>query len=979
MRVSAIFCAAFAANVCIGACPRLDVGKRVEFTATLKAPACFTVNVPEGIPVQIASEQPEDVEIEARGGSGVIAVDAFSFGLETLTLAKPGTYQITLRPAPPAPRIPPAHLLLRGLPASHPASDWIKAEAQATVAKRSGKLEEAEKSLRLWKVLGASDVVARARLQKADALTYTGEYAFGRLEYEEVLATCVSSDPRCAAEAADGSGWASVQLGEFDPALQRLQEAAEWCRRNSDAVHEGQTLSNMGLLFSYIGDFRDAIAYYNQSASLLASRDRLAYARVVNILGLTYVSLAQYRRAQLWFRRAIAIESAQRAGPVDTIHPLLNLGRALMLEGDLNSAQRDLERALAAAMQQPNRQAHAMVLNNLGQVLRRKGTFDAAEARLNEALQLHNAVGDKRGAAAALHYLAMIARDRGDLVHARDLLQQAVDIRTSSGLRGDAADSLAVLADVEVRQGNYSDAQVHAEKGEALLESVRRNVPGPELRAVYYEQWRKFPDVLVDIAMRADNPKAADDSLLAAERGRSRSLLDLLAEGHLVQTIPAPLAKKREDLQREIDLLSLRLSRTHGAQQEEIRQHVESLLGRITGVEAEIRTAVDEPGFGKPLAAVEPWQGRFIPFDSAVLEYQLAEKRGHLWFVTPDGIRVFDLPAKAEIDAKVSSAVGLLRKIEERRQSPKKQAAFEHAMGELSDTLLKPLKDVALPQRLILVLDGSLNRVPFAALRVPGTKSALGLSHELIHSPSASYLEVGPEPRPPRDFPRTVLAIADPVFSLDDPRVSPAARRRFAGAKTPDLRRLPFLDDLDTIKKMLPESRWRVLKSFDANPMELQRLPLGEFGILHFSTHAIIDDQIPELSRVALSMMDQSGRPIDGFLHPHQLADWKLHGSTVVLSACDTALGRLVMGEGLMGLSSSLFHAGAGQLVLSLTEVDAQASAAFFSEVYRRVLGKRQQRMERALMEARKALARSDRWSDPYYWASFVDIGKPAE
>jgi len=328
----------------------------------------------------------------------------------------------------------------------------------------------------------------------------------------------------------------------------------------------------------------------------------------------------------------------------------------------------------------------------------------------------------------------------------------------------------------------------------------------------------------------------------------------------------------------------------------------------------------------------------------------------------------------------VARVADLLGRIIDRQRSPAKQASFELALSRLSSTLLGQLRDTSLPRTLILVLDGSLNRAPFAVLRVPRTRGYLGLNHDLIRSPSASYLTIGRKPRPSSEFAQSILAIADPVFSADDIRVSASQRRRFAGSPTPDLIRLPFRTVLQTISEIVPEPRRRILAGFDANPAELRKLPLKDFGILHFSTHAVIDDQTPELSRIALSMMDRSGRPIDGFLHPHQLADLRLAGSTVVLSGCNTALGKLVMGEGLVGLTGSLFHAGAAQLVLSLTEIDAQSSSQFFSETYRRVFARsRPAGMEHALTLARQALAGSELWSDPYYWATFVVIGRPSE
>lgn len=116
---------------------------------------------------------------------------------------------------------------------------------------------------------------------------------------------------------------------------------------------------------------------------------------------------------------------------------------------------------------------------------------------------------------------------------------------------------------------------------------------------------------------------------------------------------------------------------------------------------------------------------------------------------------------------------------------------------------------------------------------------------------------------------------------------------------------------------------------------------------------------------------------MDGYLHPYQFAGFRLDRSIVVLSSCETALGKEVMGEGLAGFTAGLFQAGASQVVLALTQVDAESSSAFFAEAYRRFLGTPSPGMERALTEARRTLAHSTRWADPYYWAPFIVMGSP--
>lgn len=546
-------------------------------------------------------------------------------------------------------------------------------------------------------------------------------------------------------------------------------------------------------------------------------------------------------------------------------------------------------------------------------------------------------------------------------------------------MRDEAAESMTALADLQLSQGDFVKSQTLVDQAMALLESVRTDVPGG-LRASYYARKRKLLDLSVQIAMRSASPDAAVQGLLAAERGRARSLLDLLAE-RSADADPArrEWIEQRANLRRRIDLLSMQLSAPAISNEPELRNRVESLIAQNTEVEARINDSINDPAVGRPLESLDELQRHFLRPDTAILEYHLGESRSYLWLVETGQVHSFPLGPGVGIANIVAQAVDLFVQVTQRQESTVKQLAYQRAMNELSRVLTGPLAGISLPKRLILVPDGALNFLPFAALRIPGRKEYLGIEHDLLQSPSATYLTVGAAPRPPQEFPFYVLAVTDPVFSVYDSRVSAEARKRFGRLAAPDLVRLPFDTDIKTIAQLVPASRRRVFSGFDANPEKLRATHLADFGILYFSTHATIDDQIPDLSRIALSMLDRDGRPIDGFLHPHDLWDFHLQGSTIVLSACDTARGKLLIGEGLMGVSSSLFHARAAQLVLSLTELDGLASAQFFSETYKHVFARRPVPMERALTLARRAFAASNARRDPYYWASIVLVGRPSE
>jgi CHAT domain-containing protein len=456
-------------------------------------------------------------------------------------------------------------------------------------------------------------------------------------------------------------------------------------------------------------------------------------------------------------------------------------------------------------------------------------------------------------------------------------------------------------------------------------------------------------------------------------------LLDLLAEGSVQGSIPKELIDRRASVQRQIDLLSVRLGGLSASSEPNLRRRVDELVAEDQEIEARIRqlAGTDTLGqsFGSSAELQSELQHDLLPGDSALLEYYLGPERSYLWLVQSTGVRAFRLPPRSAVEAQIANAVDPFGKILERRRSPQKQLAFERAMHVLSATLLGPLRDTSLPERLIIVPDGGLHRVPFAALRLPAGRS-LGLVHDLIQIPAAAYLKAGKQPQRISDFPQTFLAFADPVFSPDDPRIEPRLQTSKASAWDLHLPRLPFNAEIGTVESLVPPNKLRILRGFDANLEMVRRLP--------FSTHALIDDRIPELSRIVLTMVERDGRPVDGFLRSYQLSQLHLNGSILVLSACDTALGKQVLGEGLAGLTASLFHAGAAQLVLTLTEVDAEGSSAFLREAYRHLFAARNANqpavsMEHALTLARRDMAQSLRWSDPYYWGSFSIYGRPTE
>jgi tetratricopeptide (TPR) repeat protein len=966
-------------------CNPVVTGQSVSASTSRGHPACFAINVTIGHPTQLSVTQPVDMELRVRDERVEIIADEFQFGMETLTILAGGSYHIEVRPVDASdPDVRTISMSRRDVPLQM-AELWQRAETSATKSKLGRKLDDINESLRLWKELDDASAIARTWLKLGDALRRLDDSVAARADFEEALRICDSlADVRCMAEAANNGGYAAYLLGDFDSALRQLQDAAGYWSRISAPLYEGRTLSNLGLLFWQSGDFEKAIALLDRARRILRGRDAVAYALVLNNLGVNYQSLLEDERALVCFRTALAV-FLSRHQLRHEVEARLNIGVSEMHLGRLRNADATLTKALQQSLDASDLANRGNVLYVLGQVLLRLHRADEARARLEEALVIQRAVHSKVGEATALHYLGIEASQRGDTATAQQYLTQAARIRRDTGLRDDASESVFALAELVYKSGDVPAARDLAVQAIDLIESLRSKVPSAALRASYYSRKRRFFDLLVDIAMAPGNTGGVSEGFLACEQERGRGLLDLLTEGAVTGPVPEDLLERRTGLRRQIDGYSLRFAQADPPQptaaaraalerrHDELRQRLELLLSEDEQVDTTIREAVHATALGHPLVSVGDLQAA-LPANSAVLEYYLGDRASYLWFVRPDGIQSFRLPPRGEIEPLAFRTADRFGAILERLRSPRTQGAFDADLRRLSKILLGPVAGVSLPPRLILVLDGVLNRVPIAALRVPGAPEVLGLGHDLIHAPSAAFLLEAKPPRPPTEFPRSVLAIADPVFGDDDPRL-PATRA--GGGHSASLPRILFNRELDALLALVPPSRIRILRGLDAAPGMLRRLHLRDYAVLHFSTHAFIDDQIPELSRVALSLVDRAGRPVDGYVYPYQFAEYRLNRSVVVLSSCETALGKEVLGEGLVGFADSLFSAGASQLVLSLAKVDAEASADFFTEAYRAYFGPRPAGMEHALTLARRSLAHSARWSDPYYWASFTMVGSP--
>jgi CHAT domain-containing protein len=331
--------------------------------------------------------------------------------------------------------------------------------------------------------------------------------------------------------------------------------------------------------------------------------------------------------------------------------------------------------------------------------------------------------------------------------------------------------------------------------------------------------------------------------------------------------------------------------------------------------------------------------------------------------------------------------------------------------------VLSPIAAQLGTKRLLVVSDGTLQYIPFAALIDPtakgraGSKQPMVARHEIVSSPSASVLALQRRELSGRkEAPQPLAVFADPVFNEDDERVRRISRtvdKSGKGYVTTHSHQVSQAR-VDRTRHKLPTDLERSARDFDLsfsdNSSRIRRLPfsraeaeailqvapgqafkaldfsasrnlaigpeMSRYRILHFATHGLLNNEHPELSGIVLSLIDERGQTVDGFLRLNEIYNLQLPAELVVLSACQTALGKQVRGEGLVGLVRGFMYAGSKRVVASLWKVDDEATAELMKIFYRGML-KEGMRPAAALQAAKVEMSRHKRWHSPYYWAAF--------
>jgi CHAT domain-containing protein len=825
-------------------------------------------------------------------------------------------------------------------------------------------------------------------------------------------------------EAADLNNMGSVNnaIGRKDKAIESYEAALAIMRAIGDRRSEGVTVGNLGILNAQLGDEEKAVYYFNLSLQIKQETgNKQGVAVALNSIGNVYSSRGDKQKAIEYYLQSL-----------------------------------EMRRAI------PDKRGEATMLQNIGAAYQAMGEKQKGFDYINQALAVTRSVSDFSGEAVLLSVIGRIHKGAGDLEKALECFKQSLALSRSLSDQIKEAGYLYAIATVERDKGNLQEACRNIEAAIEITDSVRSNIEAQEIRTAYFASIKGYHDLYIDLLMRMHQQNAAGNfqaqALQVSERARARMLIETLIEGgaKIREGVDAGLLERERQLLKHLSakadrLARLMTSKAADAQITATRNEIETIRSEVLQVRAQIR--VSSPRYASltqptPLSLAEIQQ-KVVDANTLLLEYSLGEQRSYLWAVSSDAINSYQLPGRKEIEAVAKRVSELLVTrnqdinyetiAEKQERVSKADAEFPQAAAALSQIILSPVASLLGNKKLLIVSDGILQYIPFAALPVVGGPQAEGKSavkeqgtggnpqpatanraatgdyrpliidHEITSIPSAATLLVmRKELSGRKPAPKGIAVLADPVFDTRDARYKSeiakktsgkpaelmAQRRGLAEAANEDLlkaikevgltdnslqlARLPGTrQEADAIGAVVAKANLKAVLDFDASREAAMSKELSQYRYVHFATHGVLSSQYPDWSGLVFSLVDKDGQTQNGVLRGQDIYNLHFPAELVVLSSCQTGLGKDIRGEGIVGLTRSFMYAGAERVMVSLWAVNDGSTAKLMGQFYKDLLGPKPQSPAAALRAAQLAMLKDKHLSAPYYWAAFILQGEP--
>lgn len=872
-------------------------------------------------------------------------------------------------------------------------------EGRYTVA--LGRLEEAVK---LAHESNDGDVIANV-LQSLGALHRSRGDLLQALNYaQQSVDIDRKHNPHQVASSLSNLGEVYTLLGDYQRALDVLTQAFGATDPNNPLhiQYRGQAMNDTAIVHYKQGDYARALDLMGQVLNIAKEiKSPNAIADVSSQMAEVYIAQGDFAQAFAMYKEALAI--ADQMNVVELQMKINNsFGEAYLLQGNFSSAEGSANRALDLARQSGSKPEEWNALIIIANTFREKRDYAGALQKYQECLRIAEEIKSQPMIARTLTEMGALALNNGHFQKALDMSNRAAATARSIGMHDTLWRALTYTGRAYIGLKQLDAASKLLTEAIEVVENLNRQVAGSdETRHRFFENKVEPYYEMVNLFLSRGDKWLA---LHYAERTKARVLGDLIANGRS----NLHKAMTQEEIERERVINYQLVSLNNQIKQQRLAPQSDDEIFNQLRDKLE-RARLDYESFQSMLYAKRPQlrlqRARITALTQSDVSAMLDDTTALVEYLyTPTQIHIFvltkrkDLPSEpgpqhvnlnvysAPIDGgKLSATIKDFRKLVGERG-----LNFKASAAELYDVLIKPIAS-HLPENAILCIvpDGPLWELPFQALLKNKDRYLLE-DHALFYTPSLSILNLmrlrsieqergGTNAGAP---PNAKEGRVSNLFAVGNPQVGAPVLSQVKSVRG-DLK----LGDLPDAEKevaalgaLFGKANSRVFIGTKAVE-EVVKKESPNFDVLHFATHGVLDNKSPMYSWLLLANSPRSTSE-DGLMEAWEVANLNLKADLVTLSACETALGIVSAGEGMMGMSWAFFAAGSSSLIASQWEVNSPSTSTLMIKTYRHLmegsaLANNPAAKARALQQAALSLRRTEEYELPYYWAGFILVGDP--
>jgi CHAT domain-containing protein len=879
---------------------------------------------------------------------------------------------------------------------------------------RLSKCKEAQTFLRQAIALSEQHVYiagkAEALLTLSACQNY-GDHALALRTAQEALALWQSvNDKRGIANSYAAIGHYQFAQNNLTEATQSQETALNLWRELDVASEQAEALINLGYIENRKGAWQKVLAFFTQAQNLLDEKAEpykmgqintgLAEAFIES--GLPEIGLAKHLQALEYYRQTGNPRAVSAMGFL--------IGKAYYFLGNYVEAHMNLQRALADSESMKDIKVAALCNDYLGQTFGAMNDHAAALRYFEVALDLYTQSSNPMEAARTRALMGQVYQQQGKVEQARAYYQKALKTFRAHSDQINQSATLFALGSLELNEHNLNQAEDYLRQSIEVTEEVRRASTSSDLTAAFSatvcERYEKYIDCLMRQSEAHPGQSLVVRAFETSEVSRARSLAELLwaTQTNLVTGLDPKLAEQETALR-----LALKVKEDYKVALLGRKYRTEELVAldaELAQLQAEYKQVNETIRASYPsyeqLIRPATWdlrqiQEQVIADDQTVLlEYSFGSSKSYVWAVTRDSIKSYNLSSRALINEAAQKVYKLLAS----PPGPDTAKELTLAVQELGWMVLSPVAQELSKHRIIIVADGALHYIPFQVLPAPSSNNEpLVANYEIVSTPSASILGELRKEATRRQPAKVLAAFGDPVLEFNY-----AQRKETTDGEQPvilqaletscfrqALRNIELNGDsfdpsvikplfyakreLAYLRDAASSGEIFLASGETATREQLLSMDLTQYAILHFATHGLLDPRRPENSGLVLSTDNREGKEQNGFVGLQDIYGLRAPVDLVVLSACQTALGKDVRGEGLLGLTRGFMYAGASSVVASLWKVEDEATAELMRHFYTNMLQKGMTPAD-ALRAAQNSIRQKPEWNAPYYWAGFTLQGE---